>query len=135
MKNLILTQSITHILLKCECNPSLLGFDYLREVISKCCQRRNYYQSFMSEIYKEVAQETNSSIEKIDKRIRVLLKGAKARKGFFAMNEYFDEIVYNGSKNLRAQESISLLIEMSNIEFTKRISHYTGSEQIDRNAC
>lgn len=135
MKNLILHQSITHILLKCSCSPSLMGFDYLREVIKECCQKEDCYQSSITEIYKKVAKQDNSSIEKVDKRIRAMLKDAQSRKGFLAMNEYFNEVVYNGNKFFPNQEAISLLVEMSNLEFNKRMESLAKLKQIRTNAC
>ena len=135
MENLILNQSVTHILLKCAFSPSLLGFDYIREVVEKCCKKENGYQNFITEIYKEVAESDNSTADKVDKRIRASLKDAKSRKGFLAMNEYFDERVYNGERDIPAQEAISILVEISKLEFAKRNTINAKDLQNAGNAC
>lgn len=135
MKNLILNQAITHILLKCSCSPSLMGFDYLRDVIKECCQNENFYQKNIGEVYKKVAMDNNSTIGKVDKRIRATIKDSQSRKGFLAVNEYFDEIVYNGNKDIPNQEAISLLVEISKLEYAKRMEGYAKLKQISLNAC
>ena len=117
---LLLNQSVTHILLKCAFSPCMVGFDYIRAVVEKCCEKESGYQSLIKDIFKEVAEKEKSSADKVDKRIRAVLKDAKARKGFYAMNEYFNEIVYNGKEEIPTQEAISMLVEMSKLEFAKR---------------
>lgn len=133
-KNAILSQAVTHILLKCTFSPSLTGFDYLREVIERCCQKEGY-QNLITDIYKEVALKDNCTPDKVEKRIRASLKDVKSRQGFLAVNEYFDALVYNCDRELPAQEAISLLVEMSKIEFAKRNNLQAKFEQTDGNAC
>ena len=120
INSLILNQSITHILLKCQFSPSLIGFDYIRGIVEKCCQKEKGYQTFIAEAFHEVANEEKSSCDRIDKRVRASLKDAKSRQGFLGMNEYFNEIIYNGQNDISPQEAISLLVEMSKLEFAKR---------------
>lgn len=120
MKNALLNQSITHILLKCQLSPTMIGFDYIRDVVEKCCTNDIEFQKLVGTAYKEVAKQQKSSSDQVDKRIRAVLADAQSRKGFLAMNEYFDEVVYSGEKNLAPREAISFLVEMSKLEFAKR---------------
>lgn len=135
MKLLILNQAITHILLKCSCSPNLMGFDYLREVIRECCLKGNFYQSNIGEAYRRVARNNRSTVEKMDKRIRAMLKDAQSRKGFLAVNEYFNQVVYNGNKDIPNQKAIALLIEMSRLEFSKRMTNFEKLKHFSGNAC
>lgn len=134
MDSLVLHQSVTHILLKCLFSPSLMGFDYLRDIVTKCCRQKVDYQKLISKFYHEVACEDNCCIDKIDKRIRASLKDAYSRRGFFAMNEYFDDRVYSGDF-LQPHEAISLLVEMSKVEYQKQIQNYEKYLQKRGNAC
>lgn len=126
----VLCQSVTHILLKCSFSPSLLGFDYIREVIEFCCETKRDPLRVLTFALKEVAKRDGSSVNKIDKRIRASIKDAKRRQGLLGMNEYYSERVYEGDE-VRARETISYLVEMSRLEYEKR---FNEMENLRKNA-
>lgn len=103
---------ITAIMLRLGLRPKLVGFNYLREAVALVCERQGVGDNMTSDIYPKVAEKFDVSDLLVERCIRVSIADAFKTGGLLAINELYDNLVYNNTFTWSNSELISIISEI-----------------------
>lgn len=85
-----LQYDISSLLLSVGAGTNLLGYSYLKEGIIVIMKKQGHIKSFIKDIYEEIAIQNNSSVSRVEKAIRTVIKSIWDSDRLYILNEFFD---------------------------------------------
>lgn len=85
-----LNLSISSLLLSIGAGTNLLGYSYLKDGIIVIMKKQGRVKSIIKDVYEEIAIQNNSSVSKVERSIRTLIKSIWNNNRLNALNQFFD---------------------------------------------
>lgn len=85
-----LQYAISTLLLSIGAGTNLLGYSYFKEGIIVIMKKQGHIKSFIKDIYEEIAIQNNSSVSRVEKAIRTVIKSIWDSDRLYILNEFFD---------------------------------------------
>lgn len=118
MKSLVQNLT-TSILMDIGIDPSLIGYDCLKEAVPMVYENREYLRKLTTMLYPEVAQRLNSTASRVERAIRHSIERAFSNTDFDVLRGYFGNVICTHSGKVTNATFIAVVVERIQSEIVK----------------
>ena len=116
MKNKSLKEEITGVLISLKIQPTMSGFDYLREAIKLCLKNKEYFSSMTKDLYPILASHFHVKTAIVERCIRFSIDKAFQEGGLLSLNQFYNVVVFKNDLCYSNSEMIAILTEKVRID-------------------
>lgn len=115
-----MVQSLTtSILMDIGIDPSLIGYDCLKEAVPMVYENREYLRKLTTMLYPEVAQRLGSTTNRVERAISHSIDRAFSNTDFDVLKSYFGNLICANSGKVTNATFIAVVVEHIQNEIVK----------------